>query len=232
MQAPSSALHHRAASSSSAMRPSCFTARGGARQQRTVQAAAAAAGGVDAVARRQALLLLGAGALLSAPASPALAAFDRTPTVCADQETGEAADECRARILARDGPAGQQVDYNQFEGRSARLASGVPVSKIDDEYTRATLELADKLEAYFTLDPYDKARPPLIKAIKADSQAWVTKYARGGSVRKQSARRFYIAVDAVLGFFASNGLAPFPPRKAATVRTAIDETKALLAEAK
>lgn len=49
---------------------------------------------------------------------------------------------------------------------------------------------------------------PLIKAIKADAQAWVQQYARGGSVRKQSARRFYIACDAVLGFMASNGCAP------------------------
>lgn len=52
---------------------------------------------------------------------------------------------------------------------------------------------------------YDKSRVGLIKAIKGDAQAWVQKYARGGSVRKQSARRFYIACDAVLGFMASNG---------------------------
>ena len=33
----------------------------------------------------------------------------------------------------------------------------------------------------------------------------MSKYARGGSVRSQSARRMYIAVDALLGHFASNG---------------------------
>jgi hypothetical protein len=54
-------------------------------------------------------------------------------------------------------------------------------------------------------DVYDKARVPLIKTLKTDAQTWVTKYARGGSVRKQSARKFYIAVDAVLGHMASNG---------------------------
>ena len=148
------------------------------------------------------------------------------------------------------------------------------MSTIDDEYTRATLALADKLEDYFTLvgghmglcgcacrvhvcrapawawcvlvelgskearvsvqapcrplhvrahrrpgrvpptrpvdklqDVYDKRRVPLIKELKGDAQVWVTKYARGGSVRKQSARRFYIALDAVLGFLASNGCA-------------------------
>lgn len=57
----------------------------------------------------------------------------------------------------------------------------------------------------FPQDVYDKARVPLIKELKAEAQAWVTKYARGGSVRKQSARKFYIAIDAVLGFLVSNG---------------------------
>lgn len=54
-------------------------------------------------------------------------------------------------------------------------------------------------------DVYDKARIPLIKALKADSITWVSKYARGGSARTQSARKMYIAVDAVSGFLASNG---------------------------
>ncbi|KIZ05124.1 hypothetical protein MNEG_2835 [Monoraphidium neglectum] len=169
----------------------------------------------------------------SAPAASAPIpelALSGTPTVCADQDTGEAADECRARVLASD--VSKQEDYTRFENRSARVAGGVPVSTIDDEYTRSTLELAEKLETYFVIDVYDKQRVPLIKTIKTDAQTWVTKYARGGSVRKQSARRFYIAVDAVLGHFASNGLAPFPGRKAAAVKTSIDEARALLAEAK
>lgn len=139
-------------------------------------------------------------------------------------------DECRARVLARD--AGSQEDYARFEGRTARTASGVPVSAMGDEYVAATAALADKVEAYLGSDPYDKARGPLIKAVKADAQAWVTKYARGGSVRKQSARRFYVAVDAVLGHLASNGLAPFPSSKAKVVRATLDEALQLLAEGK
>lgn len=54
-------------------------------------------------------------------------------------------------------------------------------------------------------DVYDRQRPPLIKSLKTDGLAWVSKYARGGSVRKQSARRFYVAVDAIVGHLASNG---------------------------
>jgi hypothetical protein len=52
---------------------------------------------------------------------------------------------------------------------------------------------------------YDKARPKFIAALKAAGLAWVSKYARGGSVRKQSARAMYNAVDAVVGHLASNG---------------------------
>jgi hypothetical protein len=38
-------------------------------------------------------------------------------------------------------------------------------------------------------DVYDKKRQPLIKQLKADALGWVSKYARGGSVRAQSARQ-------------------------------------------
>ena len=44
-----------------------------------------------------------------------------------------------------------------------------------------------------------------IKAIKADGSKWVSKYARGGSARKQSARKFYIVIDSIQGHFVSNG---------------------------
>jgi hypothetical protein len=35
---------------------------------------------------------------------------------------------------------------------------------------------------------YDKKRQGLIQQMKADALAWTSKYARGGSVRAQSAR--------------------------------------------
>ncbi|GBF99371.1 hypothetical protein Rsub_12175 [Raphidocelis subcapitata] len=185
-----------------------------------------------AAGRREALAALGAAGALFA-ARPARA-ISFSPTVCADQDTGEQADECRARILARDTAAQEEAlaEYAKRENRSVRVASGVPVSEMSDEYTRATLQLADKLEAYFTTDVYDKSRGALIKDVKGEAQAWVTKYARGGSVRKQSARRFYVAVDAVLGHLASNGLAPFPASKIKVVRATLEEARGLLAEAK
>jgi hypothetical protein len=37
-------------------------------------------------------------------------------------------------------------------------------------------------------DVYDKQRSKLIKQLKADALNWVSKYARGGSVRARSAR--------------------------------------------
>lgn len=52
---------------------------------------------------------------------------------------------------------------------------------------------------------YNRQRVPLIKSLKEDSNVWVSKYARGGSVRKVSARKMYIAVDAVQGHLASAG---------------------------
>jgi hypothetical protein len=54
-------------------------------------------------------------------------------------------------------------------------------------------------------DVYDKQRQPLIKSLKVDGSTWVSKYARGGSAKTQSARNMYIAVDAVQGYMASNG---------------------------
>ncbi len=60
-----------------------------------------------------------------------------------------------------------------------------------------------------SLHPQDAAdyknRLPLIKTIKTEGSDWVSKYARGGSARTDSARRMYIAVDAVIGHLASNG---------------------------
>lgn len=46
--------------------------------------------------------------------------------------------------------------------------------------------------------------------LKKDGLDWVSKYARGGSARKVSARTFYIAIDAIQGHVASSGYAPFP----------------------
>lgn len=46
-------------------------------------------------------------------------------------------------------------------------------------------------------EPYDKRRPVLFKEVKKGANDWVGAYARGGNVRKQSARSFYVAVDSL-----------------------------------
>ena len=55
--------------------------------------------------------------------------------------------------------------------------------------------------------PLDHPPPScqVIKELKADMPKWVSKYARGGSARKTSARKLYVVVDAISGHFASNG---------------------------
>lgn len=51
--------------------------------------------------------------------------------------------------------------------------------------------------------PSDRQRVALVKTVKLDGTAWVSKYARGGSARTQSARRLYIAVDGLVSFITS-----------------------------
>lgn len=44
-----------------------------------------------------------------------------------------------------------------------------------------------------------------LQVLKSDGRAWTSKYARGGSARKNSARSLYIVVDALQGHITSNG---------------------------
>jgi hypothetical protein len=76
---------------------------------------------------------------------------------------------------------------------------------LDSVYAKDTYRLADKIQQYATADPYDPERVKLSKELKAEGPAWVSKYARGGSVRSPSARRFYVLVDQVSGHLVSNG---------------------------
>jgi hypothetical protein len=47
--------------------------------------------------------------------------------------------------------AGATLPHVSPPSTPAKIAINVPVSTIDDEYTRTTLELADNLETYFTM---------------------------------------------------------------------------------
>ena len=44
-----------------------------------------------------------------------------------------------------------------------------------------------------------------LQLLKSDARLWTSKYARGGSVRKPSARKIYIVVDALQGHLTSTG---------------------------
>eukprot|EP00882_Tetradesmus_deserticola_P024093 GHRQ01026319.1.p1 GENE.GHRQ01026319.1~~GHRQ01026319.1.p1 ORF type:complete len:209 (+),score=68.87 GHRQ01026319.1:102-728(+) len=142
--------------------------------------------------------------------------------VCADQDTAEAGDACREAELAQD----RLADYSSVTAGKQVKAS----REVDSVYSKATRDLAGKVEQYLTMDVYDKQRQLLIKSLKVDGSTWVSKYARGGSAKTQSARNMYIAVDAVQGFMASNGLAPFPGSKAKVVRATLSKSLSFLDE--
>ena len=72
----------------------------------------------------------------------------------------------------------------------------------------------------------------LVKAIKASGPQWVSKYARGGSARKLSARKVYVVVDAVQAHFATDGLAPLPRPKLAKLVADVAEARQLLSVGK
>jgi hypothetical protein len=61
------------------------------------------------------------------------------------------------------------------------------------------------------LTPYDKQRPILVKELQVEGNKWVSKYAPGGSSKKESGRAFYNALSELLGHIAFNGLAPMRP---------------------
>mmetsp|Transcript_5623 Transcript_5623/g.13233 ORF Transcript_5623/g.13233 Transcript_5623/m.13233 type:complete len:226 (+) Transcript_5623:151-828(+) len=136
--------------------------------------------------------------------------------------------ECRRRDIT---PQLEASGYEKAAGRkTAGPAPNVPVAELNSEYAQQTLALADQIEKYMDLDVYDKSRVPLIKDMKVKCSDWVSKYARGGSARSQSARKMYVAVDAVTGFLASNGLAPLPNRKKEATKKSLDEARAFLAK--
>ena len=69
-----------------------------------------------------------------------------------------------------------------------------------------------------------------MQTLKQDGGTWAAKYARGGNIRKQSARRFYIAYDALLGHLVSSGMAPMPKAKLDQVLLNVHEAEELLAD--
>ena len=49
-----------------------------------------------------------------------------------------------------------------------------------------------------------------MQSLKKEAAEWASKYAKGGSARKLSARKFYIAVDALQVCIPGAGMAAWP----------------------
>ncbi len=55
--------------------------------------------------------------------------------------------------------AGSTESYSKVsERKGMTIVEGVPVAKLDSEYTRATLAVLEDIEAYTSVDVYDKVR--------------------------------------------------------------------------
>ena len=162
---------------------------------------------------------------------PAQAMWDGESAAIGSCPIGEAGAQCRTRVLSRD----QLGSYSEAANNAAKISSkttGTPVADLGGEFGRETAILGDSILLYIQGDVYDENRPALVKDLKTKGYAWVSKYARGGSARTASARKFYIAVDAVQGHLASNGFAPFPKNKVAKVAADVTGALELIAEGK
>lgn len=172
-----------------------------------------------------AALALSSGAAGAAPARAAQAS-----TLCVESETADEAGDCRRAALAKD----ELSSYGQASARAAdaeRTAGNVPVAKLDSAYARDTTALGARIAEYVAVPAADaRARAPLVKGLRADCQKWASQYARGGSARSQSARSMYVAVDAVMGHLASNGIAPLPGAKLKEVSASLEASAKFLAE--
>jgi len=131
------------------------------------------------------------------------------------------------------------LSHHQHMGKNTRghmatesNSAGLPIPDLSGPYATETRALSASIRSYLALAPADPARIPAGRALKATGVAWAAKYARGGSARQPSARRAYIAVDAIQGHLAANGAAPFPASKAVKLVVALDDVEKLLAEGK
>ncbi|GLI59745.1 hypothetical protein VaNZ11_001695 [Volvox africanus] len=182
---------------------------------------------------RRSLIAMAASALLVGVAStsrPAQALTCASETKTEDDDTA-----CRRAVLSNDLGNVQKAEanYKSLAEKKFTAVNGVPVAILDTEYVRSTLKLREDIINYATLDVNNyQVRVPLIKTLRTEGADWVSKYARGGSARTDSARRMYIAVDALIGHLASNGYAPMPKPKLKVVLSNIDQAKAFLEEGK
>jgi len=166
---------------------------------------------------------------------PAQAYWDGESSAVGSCPLGDAGTECRTKLLARELGQGKLGNYDAAQKNGAKIgakATNVPVSNLGSQYAKDTAAVAESTLKYIKGEVDDDSRPALVKTLKKDGQEWVSKYARGGSARTISARKFYIAVDQVQGHLAFNGLTPFPKNKVAKVEGDITAALKLIGEGK
>ena len=69
----------------------------------------------------------------------------------------------------------------------------------NDGFVDKTSELIAAVRTEVSLDPYDPARPALVKQLQASGNEWVAKYAPGGAANRKSAKKVYVALSALQG---------------------------------
>ncbi|KAG7671750.1 hypothetical protein Ndes2526B_g07351 [Nannochloris sp. 'desiccata'] len=179
--------------------------------------------------------LAATAAALQLLALPAQAYWDGESSAIGSCPLGEAGTECRTQLLARELGQGKLGSYDAAQQNGAKIgvkATNVPVSNLGSQYAKDTAAVAESTLKYIKGEVDDDSRPALVKVLKKEGQEWVSKYARGGSARTLSARKFYIAVDQVQGHLAFNGYAPFPKNKVAKVEGDITDALRLIEEGK
>ncbi|PRW58412.1 photosystem II repair PSB27- chloroplastic [Chlorella sorokiniana] len=227
MSAMASIIHAKpfVAAVSSSRRPQQPVACSAARQEQQPE-----------LARRSLLagLALLAAAAPSAPSIAMASRWDGESSAVGSCALGAAGDECRLRILQQDQSKLDSYESTANEtGKIGGMQSGVPVATLDAAYVKSTVQLTDKILAYASFaDPVDPARLQIIKELKAEMPAWVSKYARGGSARTVSARKLYVVADAISGHFASNGVGPLPSSKLNKLKADVEAVRELLAQGK
>jgi len=149
-------------------------------------------------------MLAGVGSLaLSLNAASSKAAYGNYKVVCDPTEDGA---DCRRDTLAKDN-LGQNLDYDKITVRGVDRTSST-ASRNPAGFEPATKDLIVKMRLYNDLTPFDKQRPVLAAELQKEGNAWVSKYAPGGSCKNESCRDMYSALNSLLGHLAFNGLAP------------------------
>lgn len=120
--------------------------------------------------------------------------------------------ECREARIAAGLKADMDAVASTAGSKKVKTSQGA-VSQLDDKYAVATRELVEDIRQYAALEPFDKTRVAAQAELQEEAKNWSAAYAPGGSARTESSRKIYNAVDALLGHFAFNGLAPMAPPK-------------------